>query len=142
MSSIMQLRRQKAHSTRNRVSKKACCIDHFFWFDKSTRRKGGMEKYAEFCDTEYKGFIKHINVRWLSLQMAVERMLKLYPLTRAYFLLSLNDARFVRIQQLYEDPMYEVYLLYQAAFPAFTTFTSAYRGRRPRFMHYCTWADA
>lgn len=102
----------------------SCCIDHYYWFDKSTRRKGGMEKYSEFCDTEYRGFIKHVNVRWLSLQMAVERMLKLYPLSRAYFLSEgLNDARFLRLQQMYEDPMYELNLLfYQAALPAFTTF--------------------
>ena len=28
-----------------------CCIDHFYWFDKSTKRKGQLEDYSLFCDT-------------------------------------------------------------------------------------------
>ena len=102
----------------------ACCIDHYYWFDNSTMRKSGIEKHAEFCDTEYRGFIKNVNVGWLSLQKAVERILKLYTLSRTYFLSEgLKEARFIRLLKLYENPMNEIYLLfYQAALPAFTTF--------------------
>ena len=107
-----------------RFDVEACCIDHYYWFDKSTKRKGGMEKHAAFCDTEYRGFIKHVNVRWLSLQKAVERILNLYTLSRTYFLSEgLKEARIIRLFKLYENPMYEIHLLfYQAALPAFTTF--------------------
>ena len=55
-----------------------CCIDHFYWFDKSTKRKGQLEEYSSFCDTMYRGFIKHINVQWLTLHKAVERILQIF----------------------------------------------------------------
>ena len=52
-----------------------CCIDHYYWFDKSTKRKGELNEYTVFCDTSYRDFIKHISVRWLSLESAAERIL-------------------------------------------------------------------
>ena len=60
------------------VDIEGCCVDHYYWFDKSTKRKGQLEQYSTFCDTAYRGFIKHFNVRWLSLQNAVERVLQMY----------------------------------------------------------------
>ena len=54
-----------------------CYIDHYYWFDKSTKRKGELNEYAVFCDTLYRGFIKHISVRWLSLESAVDRILQM-----------------------------------------------------------------
>jgi hypothetical protein len=101
-----------------------CCIDHFYWFDKSTRRKGQLSDYASFCDTEYHSFVKHINVRWLSLEKAVGRILKMFTGTRSYFLSeNLKDARFQRLKQMYENPLNYIHLLFfQASLPAFTTF--------------------
>ena len=55
-----------------------CCVDHYYWFDKSTKRKGQLQQYSNFCDSAYRGFIKHLNVRWLSLQNAVERILQMF----------------------------------------------------------------
>ena len=54
------------------------CIDIFYYFDKSTKRKNALQGYAEFCDQEYRDILKHINVRWLSLERAVERILLQY----------------------------------------------------------------
>ena len=57
-----------------------CCVDHFYWFDKSKKRKGELNEYSLFCD---RGFIKYINVRCLSLQKAIDRIL---VASRAYTL--------------------------------------------------------
>ena len=42
-------------------------VDLFYWFDKSTKRKGKLKEYFEFCNQEYQGVLKHLSVRWLSL---------------------------------------------------------------------------
>ena len=101
-----------------------CCVDHYYWFDKSTKRKGQLEQYSTFCDTAYRGFIKHLNVRWLSLQKAVERMLQMFAASASYFRSEgMKEARFIRLRMLYENPMFEIYLLFiQAFLPVFTTF--------------------
>lgn len=44
-----------------------------------------VSEFAEFCDLEYRKIIHHINVRWLSLQTAVDRTLLQYPLLKSYF---------------------------------------------------------
>ena len=101
-----------------------CCIDHFYWFDKSTKRKGQLEEYSVFCDTAYRGFIKHINVRWLSLHKAVERILQLFSASRSYFSSeNMQDARFKRLAELYKNLMFEIHLLFfLAVLPAFDHF--------------------
>ena len=59
------------------------CIDSYY--EGSTKRKNGLKSYCIFCDQEYKSIIKHVSTRWLSLENAVERMLKLYPSLVSYF---------------------------------------------------------
>ena len=51
-------------------------IDIYYWFDKSTKRKNGLHEYCTFSDQEYRAMIKHVTTRWLSLELAVERVLK------------------------------------------------------------------
>jgi len=101
-----------------------CCVDHYYWFDKSTKRKGNLDQYSTFCDTAYRRFIKHINVRWLSLQNAVERILQMFAASNSYFRSEeMAEARFIRLRKLYEDLMFEIQLLFfQAVLPVFTTF--------------------
>ncbi|CAB4009886.1 ATP-dependent DNA helicase [Paramuricea clavata] len=52
------------------------CVDVFYWFDKSGKRKSILEEYYEFCDTEYEGVIKFISTRWLCLELCINRELK------------------------------------------------------------------
>ena len=47
------------------------CIDLFYYFDQSMKRRGVLREYYEFCDQEYRKILKHVNVRWLSLERAV-----------------------------------------------------------------------
>lgn len=97
-------------------------IDLFYWFDNSTKKKNALKSFCSFCDQPYRAVIKHVSTRWLSLELAVDRMLKQYPSLKSYFLS--NDegkARFQRLKGIFENPMSEVYLLFfQAVLPSFT----------------------
>ena len=96
-------------------------VDLFYWFDKSTKRKSSLEEYCCFCDVNYKKIIKHISTRWLSLETAVERALKLFNGLRSNFLSEgCTEARFNRLRRLFDDPLSEIYLLfYQSVLPVF-----------------------
>jgi hypothetical protein len=61
-------------------------IDLYYWFDKSSKRKGKLTEYFEFCDQEYQKILKHVSCRWLSLERCIERALKKFPSLKAYFL--------------------------------------------------------
>ena len=98
------------------------CIDLYYWFDKSTKRKNGLQSYCVFCDQDYRSIVKHVTTRWLSLERAVERTLKQYPSLQSYFMSeSESQPRFQRLQVLFADPMTEVYLLFfQSLMPCFS----------------------
>ena len=99
-------------------------VDMFYWFDKSTKRKSSLEEYCCFCDVQYRKVVKHVSTRWLSLETAVERVLKLYSGLRSYFASeSCSQARFLRLQALFADPLTEVYLMFfQSVLPVFNHF--------------------
>lgn len=61
-------------------------IDNFYYFDKSTKRKGVLADYYQFCDVEYRKILKHVSTRWLSLETAIDRCLRQYPGLKSYFL--------------------------------------------------------
>ena len=82
-----------------------CLIDVYYYFDKSTKRKAELagtkwkkrvinakiyvlfySDFSTFCDVTYRDIVHHINVRWLSLQMAADRALQMYPALKSYFL--------------------------------------------------------
>ena len=98
------------------------CIDTCYWFDKSTKRKNGLESYYTFCDQEYRIIIKHVTTCWLSLERAVNRILKQYATLKSYFNYeNEQQAQFERLVSLFQDPMTEVYLLFiQNVLPCFT----------------------
>ena len=59
-------------------------------------------------------------VRWLSLERAVERILKQYEGLKSYFLSESEPCpRFKRLKKRFQSPMTEVYLLFYN--PSFTT---------------------
>ena len=94
------------------------CVDVFYWFDKSIKRK----EFCDFCDSDYREVVRYISVRWLSLEGAVTRILQMYESLKSYIRSEQeSQARFVRLQSMFEDPMTEIYLLfYQAILPTFT----------------------
>ena len=48
-------------------------VDLFYWFDKSAKRKGKLKEYFKFWDQEYQSVLKHLSVRWLSLEKCISR---------------------------------------------------------------------
>lgn len=99
-------------------------IDLFYYFDHSSKRKSNLQDYCEFNDIQYLEIIRYVSTRWLCLEMAVNRMLKLYDgLVSMFKSESENTPRFLRLQKAFSDPMTEIHLLfYSSAFPSFTTF--------------------
>ena len=97
-------------------------VDLSYWFDKSTKRKAGLEEYCVFCDTAYKNIISHVSTRWLSLEKVIDRSLELYaPLTSYFQSAGGSEARFKRLEKLFAKPMTQIYLLFlQSAIPLFT----------------------
>ena len=97
-------------------------IDLFYWFDKSTKRKNGLQSYCMFCDQEYRKIMKHVPTRWPSLEIAVERSLKQFPSLTSYFKSEdESQARFRRLQTTFTDSTTEVYLMFfQSVLPCFT----------------------
>lgn len=98
-------------------------VDLYYWFDKSTKRKNQLSEFCDFCDVKSREVIKHVSTCWLSLELAVERALKVYAGLKSYFLSSEEtQPRFGRLKQHFENPLTEVYLMfYQAVLPSFTS---------------------
>ena len=85
------------------------CVDLFYWFDKSSKRKNILKEYYEFC----KEFIKYASIRWLCLERCVNTELKKYAGLKSYFLSEdLHDKRFSRLVESYKDPITELYLFF------------------------------
>ena len=86
-------------------------VDIYYWFDYSTKRKCKLVEYTDFCDQEYRKIIKHVNMRWLSLEKVITRTLLHYQSLKTHFLSEDESvARFKRLQTAFSNPMTEVYL--------------------------------
>ena len=72
-----------------------------------------LESFCQFRDQEYKRIIKYISTRWLSLEAAVARALRLLPLLTSDFLSEeYKSPRFERLCEHFENPKLEDYLLF------------------------------
>jgi hypothetical protein len=100
------------------------CIDLFYYFDKSTKRKQELLQFSNFCDQEYRGVIKHVCTRWLSLESSVERVLQQLPSLRSYFASQSNRVPKVKcLDCILNDPRTEIHLLFMLhALQAFKDF--------------------
>ena len=101
------------------------CVDLFYWFDKNSKRKGKLLEYFKLCDQEYQSVLKHLSVRWLSLERCLDRVVKKLPSLRAYFLSEEDfaDARFQRLNTWFSNKLLEPALMFQnATIPIFTNF--------------------
>ena len=108
-------------------------MDAFYWFDKSTKRKGKLIEYFEFCDQEYQSVLKHLSVRWLSLECCLLRILKKFPSLRSYFASEdFRDERFQRLHGWFCNPLLEPALLFnQASISIFTNFNLLLQREEP-----------
>ena len=74
------------------------CVDLFYWFDKSSKRKTTLEEYYEFYNSKCVEFTKYVSTRWLCLEHGVNRELIKYAGRKSYFLSEgLHDKGFNRL---------------------------------------------
>ena len=61
------------------------CVDLFYWFDKSSKRKSILKKeHSEFCDKKYVDIIQNRSTRWLCLEKCVSRELDKFEGIKSY----------------------------------------------------------
>ena len=108
-------------------------IDPYYWFDKSSKHKGKLAEYFEFCDQEYQQVLKHVTCRWLSLERCIERALKKFPSLKSYFRSEgFSDARFKRLKDAFSNPLLEpVRLFHNASIQLFTQFNKLLQRSEP-----------
>ncbi|KAK5880606.1 hypothetical protein CesoFtcFv8_023616 [Champsocephalus esox] len=109
------------------------CVDLAYWFKSSTKRKNMLHEFGVFCDTTYMEVLQHFSIRWLSLDLAVNRILRVYKALTSYFRSTDEmQARCLRLRALFEDPLTEVHLLfYQALLPTFCQFNLLFQRQHP-----------
>ena len=87
--------------------------------------------FKNIFDQEYKQILKPINLQWLSLERAAERILKQYAGLQSYFLSEDAPATggksewgerkwFLRLKIIFKDPMTEIFLFFSSVLPTFT----------------------
>ena len=115
------------------ISAEELLIDQYYWFEKSTKRKGILLEYMQFCNQEYGKILKHSSTRWLSLERCIQRTLEKYAGLKSYFLSEdAADARFKRLHKAFENPLTEVSLFFHnASIPLFTNFNKLLQSDEP-----------
>ena len=84
-----------------------------YWFDKSSKKKVEVEEFCFFCDQEHRKIMKHVSTRWLCLDTAVTRTLRLYQPLRSYFLSQEVRPNLVEtLDVLFADPMRKIFLFF------------------------------
>ena len=48
-------------------------VDLFYYFNKSSKRKGKLKEYHEFCNQEYREVLKYIFIKWLLLEKCINK---------------------------------------------------------------------
>ena len=93
-----------------------------YYFSKRTKRKGVLLEFLDFVDLEWGEIIRYVSTRWLSLEKCCDKEIRKYPALKSMFTSrNESDARFVRLQGSYRDPITEIYVyFYTSALPVFT----------------------
>ncbi|KAJ8353315.1 hypothetical protein SKAU_G00208820 [Synaphobranchus kaupii] len=113
-------------------------VDVGYWFKGSTNRKGYLTEFCELHESEYMEILQDVSIQWLSLERCGTRILRQYDPLASYFK-SANEKqqRFRRLQEVFSDPMTEVYLLFfQATIPSSPLSTSSSRESSPQYFDY------
>uniref|UniRef100_H3B5A5 HAT C-terminal dimerisation domain-containing protein n=1 Tax=Latimeria chalumnae TaxID=7897 RepID=H3B5A5_LATCH len=108
------------------------CTDVSYWFAKSMKRKARLEKYCQFHDQDYKTVIEHVSTRWLSLEMATNRILQLYRNLKGYFLPETECHTRSKHLKKFLSPITEVYLMFfQHTFSLFSNLNKLLQREKP-----------
>ena len=114
-------------------------IDLYYHFHQSCKRKDELRDAIEFCETDIRKVLKHVETRWLSLGKCIDRALRLWPGLKSYYLTHFDDddddttddysahpkrvrkskkviaAREKRLVKVFKDPMSLVYCMFISA---------------------------
>lgn len=80
----------------------------FNFFSIYTVRTEKLKQFCDFVNINYQQLLRHCKTRWLSLFPAIERILKLYPALRSYFLSESGVPRILK--DFFKDEFSELYL--------------------------------
>lgn len=97
-------------------------VDIYYYFSKSTKRKGILLEFLDFVDLEWGEIVRYVSTRWLSLEKCCDKEIRKYPALKSMFISrNESDARFLRLHASYEDPLTEIFVyFYTSALPMFT----------------------
>jgi len=108
-------------------------IDLYYWFEKSSKRKGVLLEYVEFCGHEYAKILKRVNkVAVIGKVCAVSTWKVQW--TQVIFFVSeeFADQRFSRLRDTFTNPLTYVALLFQhASIPLFNNFNKLSQSEEP-----------
>ena len=90
------------------------CIDLYYWFDKSSKRKCKFTEYFEFCHQEYSSILKAISVSWLFWNVSWTEYCTSNLAWKYIFYQSFSDKKFERLDEFSRNPLTEPALLFQS----------------------------
>ena len=61
-------------------------VDLYYFFKRSTRRKGILQEYMDFVGCEWENFTRFVSTMWLSLEICCEKKFKKYQALKSMFL--------------------------------------------------------
>ena len=87
-------------------------VDVYYHFHHSVKRVTSLKEFADFCSTEYKSILKHVETRWLPLTKVIQRILDMWEPLCSYFTShpDVEKAGKVKtISKLLNDPFTKVW---------------------------------
>ena len=87
-------------------------IDIYYHFHHSVKRVTSLKEFADFCSTEYRSILKHVETRWLSLTKVIQRTLEMWEPLCSYFSShpDVEKAGKVKnISKLLSDPLTKIW---------------------------------
>uniref|UniRef100_H2ZS46 HAT C-terminal dimerisation domain-containing protein n=1 Tax=Latimeria chalumnae TaxID=7897 RepID=H2ZS46_LATCH len=106
-------------------------IDIYYHFQRSVKRAASLNEYMAFCNISVKKIVKHVIMRWLSLERSTKHTLITWDGLYSYFVRTFDEEKQrgaarpqeLRILMSFKNPLMKVYLLFlHAVLPMFNKF--------------------
>ncbi len=105
-------------------------VDLYYYFKKSTHRKGILQEYLDFTDLQWENIVRYVQTRWLSLETCCDKELRKFPALQSMFNSRTKDSnkedignddedvgdnggtRFRRLKSAFQNPLTEVHVAF------------------------------